>query len=76
MSKPVDASGPDIGPLTPIRTTRAAVAEGASASAPVAADAMIEAASSACRRIGRPYTNEWRDNDDPRGVRGRSGTAA
>jgi len=28
----------------------------------VAADAMIEAASSAQRRIGRPYTNAWRGN--------------
>jgi hypothetical protein len=46
MSRPVDASGPDIGPVTPIRTTRAADALGASASAPLAADAMIEAASS------------------------------
>jgi hypothetical protein len=62
MSSPVDASGPDIGPVTAIRTTRAAVADGAIASAPLAADAMIEAASSAWRRIGRPYTNEWRGN--------------
>jgi len=65
MSSPVDASGPDIGPVTVIRTGRAALADGAIASAPPAADAMIEAASSAWRRIGRPYTNDWRENHDP-----------